>query len=35
MKLPNNKITSGEWKIQLIMQNKCISNKIFEETRDM
>ena len=35
MKLPNNKTTSGVWKIQLIMLNKCISNKNFEETRDI
>ena len=32
MKLPNNKTTSGEWKIQLIMQRKCIFNKNFGET---
>ena len=31
--LPNNKTTSGEWKIQLIMLNNCISNKNFKETR--
>ena len=35
MRLPNNKTTSGEWKIQLIILNKCISNKNFEETRDI
>ena len=23
----------GEWKIQLVMQNNCISTKSFEETR--
>ena len=32
MRLPINKTTSGEWKNQLIMLNKCISIKIFEET---
>ena len=35
MKLLNNKTTSGAWKIQLMMLNKCISNKNFEETRDI
>ena len=35
MRLSNNKTTSGEWKIQLIILNKCISNKNFEETRDI
>ena len=33
MALPNNKTTSGERKIQLIMLNNCISNKNFKETR--
>ena len=27
--------TSGEWKIQLAIQNKCISSKKFEETRSV
>ena len=27
--------TSGEWKIQLVIQNKCISSKNFEETRSV
>ena len=31
MRLPNNKTTSGEEKIQLIMLNNWISNKNFEE----
>ena len=31
--LPNNKTTSGEWKIQLMILNNCISNKNFKETR--
>ena len=35
MRLPNNKTTSGEWKIQLIMLRKCISVKRFEETRSI
>ena len=26
---------SGEWKIQLVMQNKCIPTKHFEDTRDV
>ena len=30
--LINNHKTSGEWKIQLVMLNGCISSKIFEET---
>ena len=35
MKLANNKTTSGEWKIKLIMLNKCISVKKFEETHSI
>ena len=29
----NNKNNRAEWKIQLTMQNSCISTKSFEETR--
>ena len=29
----NNKNNGAEWKIQLAMQNGCISTKSFEETR--
>ena len=35
MKLTNNKTTCRKWKIQLIMLNKCISNKHFRETCDI
>ena len=31
MRLPNNETTSGEWKIQLIMLNKCIPTKNFKK----
>ena len=31
----NDDKTSGEWKIQLVIQNKCISSKNFEETRSV
>ena len=31
--LINDHKTSGEWKIQLVMLNRCISSKSFEETR--
>ena len=31
--LINDHKTSGEWKIQLVMLNRCISSKNFEETR--
>ena len=34
-KVTNNESQFGEWKIQLIIQNKCISNKNFEETREI
>ena len=27
--------TSGEWKIQLLMLNRCISSKTFRETRSV
>ena len=30
--LINDHKTSGEWKIQLVMLNRCISSKNFEET---
>ena len=37
IELTNKEIDSdterGEWKIQLVMQNNCISSKDFEETR--
>ena len=33
--LINNYKTSGEWKIQLIMINKCLSSKNFKETRSV
>ena len=33
--LINDHKTSGEWKIQLVMINKCISSKNFEETRSV
>ena len=37
IELTNKEINSdterGEWKIQLVMQNNCISSKDFEETR--
>ena len=29
----NNHSQSGEWKIQLVILNRCISSKKFEETR--
>ena len=29
----NNKNNGAEWKIQVAMQNSCISTKSFEETR--
>ena len=31
----NDHKTSGEWKIQLVMLNRCISSKNFEETRSV
>ena len=31
--LINDHKTSGEWKMQLVMLNRCISSKNFEETR--
>ena len=31
----NNNDKHGEWKIQLVMQNKCISTKYFEDTCDV
>ena len=31
----NDYKTSGEWKIQLVMINKCISSKNFKETRSV
>ena len=31
-KIINNESQFGEWKIQLVMLNKCISSKNFEET---
>ena len=31
----NDHKTSGEWKIQLVMVNRCISSKNFEKTRSM
>ena len=31
----NNHKASGEWKIQLVILNRCISSKNYEETRDM
>ena len=31
----NNDDEYGEWKIQLVMQNKCISTINFEDTRDV
>ena len=31
--LINDHKTSGEWKIQLVMLNRCVSSKKFEETR--
>ena len=31
----NNNDVHGEWKIQLVMQNKYISNKNFEDTFDV
>ena len=33
--LNNNDDEHGEWKIQLVMQNKCISTKNFEDTCDV
>ena len=33
--LINDHKASGEWKIQLVMLNRCISSKNYEETRDM
>ena len=33
--LINNHKTSGEWKIQLVMLNRCISSKNFEEMRSL
>ena len=34
-KVINNKSQLGEWKIQLIMLNNCISSKYFEKTRSI
>ena len=34
-KVNNNDIKIGEWKIQLVMLNNCISSKNFEETRSI
>ena len=34
-KVINNKSQFGEWKIQLIMLNNCISSKYFEETHSI
>ena len=31
----NHHKASGEWKIQLVILNRCISSKNYEETRDM
>ena len=31
----NDHTTSGEWKIQLVILNRCISSKNFEETRSV
>ena len=31
----NNDGERGEWKIQLVIQNNCISTKYFEETRNI
>ena len=31
----NNNDERGKWKIQLVMQNKCISTKNFEDTHDV
>ena len=31
----NNHKASGEWKIQLVILNRCISSKNYEETRDI
>ena len=33
--LINHHKASGEWKIQLVILNRCISSKNYEETRDM
>ena len=33
--LINNHKTSGEWKIQLVMINRCISSKNFEEAHSV
>ena len=33
--LINNHSQSGEWKIQLVMLNRCISSKNFEETHSV
>ena len=33
--LNDNDDERGEWKIQVVMQNKCISTKYFEDTRDI
>ena len=33
--LNNNDDERGEWKIQVVMQNECISTKYFEDTRDI
>ena len=34
-KVINNESQSGEWTIQLVMLNRCISSKDFEETRSI
>ena len=34
-KVNNNDIKFGEWRIQLVMLNNCISSKSFEETRSI
>ena len=34
-KADNSDTTRGEWKIQLVIQNNCISTKGFEETRSV
>ena len=33
--LINDEKTSGEWKIQLVILNRCISSKNFEETHSV
>ena len=34
-KVNNNDIKFGEWRIQLVMLNNCISSKSFEETHSI